>query len=699
MAETIDARVKQKTGVAADFAGYTLLEGEMALVRTSASGPVINYKVGPGLFDSLPWSLQVPGTVASVSPSTDFSGLPAGLYLPEEDGTYDGSVSVDLTEGVTYLNWDGSTLTKQVYPINLAGYATINDVDSIIPYDLYRDRDQIFDLSDSGYAGNYSFTSSLGYIRTLDRGGQINRLSFYIGKNENTAATITATIGTVPSVGAFSYGSETVLGTFDIDANDLPLDDVALMSFDMAPINVNSGDNLVVLFSTPTVMATFQNSVEGYSMLYRTVAIPGTWNYGFRKSSGIAISFNNAGTEDYVKRVSEETIAASDPFKEMKIVTMGDSITAHAGSWANLLFSKYGSDFVNLAVSGARFRDTADTITSVNLLNPDMIVTGFWLNQSAVESNAPRKISGNINIVGNVSKQVTVSGMPTTRWSWYWQILDAGLNVIENGFFAGGEGTATTSATATYTTDNGTYFRITVYSARAGETDESTNVQIELGGTATAFVPYAATPGTVIDMSGTMGANNTAFNQILRLAQKLTPLGDPIVITNPISGESFTVPTGTAVGTGDFQQPDLIVIAMGTNDEVFDYPETILRYKDFPVTKINRTENLVAGMRWFIEMLINLCPNAQIIFSTPIQSNPTGSRRFVITKTKRARIVEVCNYYATPYIDAFTESGIAEKWEVASAQGRYLSDGLHPDDNGKALMARFMKKRIENYLI
>lgn len=122
MAEIIDARVKQKTGVAADFAGFTLLEGEFALVRSSADGPVINYKVGPGVFEDLPWSLQVPGSIASVSPSTDFSGLPAGLYLPDADGTYDGTVPVDLTEGVTYLNWDGSTLTKQVYPINLSGY-------------------------------------------------------------------------------------------------------------------------------------------------------------------------------------------------------------------------------------------------------------------------------------------------------------------------------------------------------------------------------------------------------------------------------------------------------------------------------------------------------------------------------------------------------------------------------------------------
>lgn len=127
MAEILDARVKQKTGTAAEFAGYTLLEGEIALVRTSSSGPVFNFKVGPGNFDSLDWSLQNPGAAQKADTSTEFpSGVP-GLYIPTEDGTYEG-VTVDLSSGYTQLIWDGANLVDVVFPIDLAGYATTAEV-------------------------------------------------------------------------------------------------------------------------------------------------------------------------------------------------------------------------------------------------------------------------------------------------------------------------------------------------------------------------------------------------------------------------------------------------------------------------------------------------------------------------------------------------------------------------------------------
>src|SRR5690554_5914424 len=130
MATQIDARVKQKTGTAAEFAGYNLLEGEIALVRTSPGGPVWNFKVGPGNFDSLDWSLQNPGAAVAADTSTVFpTGVP-GLYIPTEDGTYDG-VTVDLSVGYVQLIWDGTTLTKVEFPIDLTGYATTTELSAV----------------------------------------------------------------------------------------------------------------------------------------------------------------------------------------------------------------------------------------------------------------------------------------------------------------------------------------------------------------------------------------------------------------------------------------------------------------------------------------------------------------------------------------------------------------------------------------
>ena len=132
MAAQIDARVKQKTGVAADFAGYNLLEGEIALVRTSASGPVWNFKVGPGNFDSLDWSLALSGAAQKADTSTVFpTGVP-GIYIPTESGTYSpGGIVVDTTEGYTQLVWDGTTLVKVLFPIDLTGYASVTALQQV----------------------------------------------------------------------------------------------------------------------------------------------------------------------------------------------------------------------------------------------------------------------------------------------------------------------------------------------------------------------------------------------------------------------------------------------------------------------------------------------------------------------------------------------------------------------------------------
>lgn len=127
MATQIDARVKQKTGVEADFAGYVLLEGEIALVRTSANGPVWNFKVGPGDFASLDWSLQNPGAAVAADTSTVFPAGVPGLYIPTEDGNYDG-VMVDLSVGYVQLIWDGTTLVKVEFPIDLAGYVSESEL-------------------------------------------------------------------------------------------------------------------------------------------------------------------------------------------------------------------------------------------------------------------------------------------------------------------------------------------------------------------------------------------------------------------------------------------------------------------------------------------------------------------------------------------------------------------------------------------
>jgi len=75
-------------------------------------------------------SLTANGAPRSVLPTFNFSSATPGIYIPEENGTYNG-VSVSLSDGVNYLVWDGSSLTKVVFPVNLSGYATIDELKTI----------------------------------------------------------------------------------------------------------------------------------------------------------------------------------------------------------------------------------------------------------------------------------------------------------------------------------------------------------------------------------------------------------------------------------------------------------------------------------------------------------------------------------------------------------------------------------------
>ena len=47
-------------------------------------------------------------------------------------------------------------------------------------------------------------------------------------------------------------------------------------------------------------------------------------------------------------------------------------------------------------------------------------------------------------------------------------------------------------------------------------------------------------------------------------------------------------------------------------------------------------------------------------------------------------------------IDCYGGCGICEKFEVDGGEGRYLSDGLHPKENGQLLQGEFVSKEIYN---
>lgn len=176
--EIIKARVWQKVATEAEWNANPLIlgPGEPAWV-VSNGGVGINVKIGTGdkRFSDLEYFIQTEGAPQKADTSTVFPPDTPGLYIPTESGTYNG-VTVDLSVGYVQLIWDGSTLTKVEFPIDLAGYATIGDIDGQIqqgetkapngntvfgqldPY-LVLPQDVTFEL----YAGDGTFTASGSY--------------------------------------------------------------------------------------------------------------------------------------------------------------------------------------------------------------------------------------------------------------------------------------------------------------------------------------------------------------------------------------------------------------------------------------------------------------------------------------------------------------------------------------------------------
>lgn len=156
----------------------------------------------------------------------------------------------------------------------------------------------------------------------------------------------------------------------------------------------------------------------------------------------------------------------------------------------------------------------------------------------------------------------------------------------------------------------------------------------------------------------------------------------------------------------DRPNPDIIIVSCGVND-TNQYAQT---YSDSAFNEIIDTplENMTleqkatlgGGIRWCIETLMTKYPNAEIMIATPIQSDYAYIRPYFENTIKW--IMKFREYYSLKLIDAFNECGISRAFEkghndtsyVNPNNGRYLYDGLHPNDAGKKLMSYYYAKKI-----
>lgn len=204
---------------------------------------------------------------------------------------------------------------------------------------------------------------------------------------------------------------------------------------------------------------------------------------------------------------------------------------------------------------------------------------------------------------------------------------------------------------------------------------------------------------TEIDLSGNFDdgsgdtKNNVIFNQVLRFAQKITPKGEIISFTHPKTGETFTIPSDKGLGTEEIEIPNIIIIACGINDAtqvgvsgVGDFNSIISQ-----TWNEQKRQYLFSSIRWAVESLKILAPDARIFLATPLYSTYYTAE---IVDTIRDAIIKMGKYAGCSNPINLSDAGISLLFENHQLNGKYLEDGLHPNNRGRLLLARYYAQNI-----
>lgn len=153
------------------------------------------------------------------------------------------------------------------------------------------------------------------------------------------------------------------------------------------------------------------------------------------------------------------------------------------------------------------------------------------------------------------------------------------------------------------------------------------------------------------------------------------------------------------VKKGLAKKPDVFVFAMGTNDEAdkLGDAEKALRGKELDGNADIDLFTEAGAMRWCIQTISENFPDAKIFVMTPIQT-ATPAHNEKIERQISEVFTKIAGGMSVQLIDCFHGAGICEKFEVIGGEGRYLIDGLHPKDNGRALEGSFAAMEIRNRL-
>ncbi len=138
---------------------------------------------------------------------------------------------------------------------------------------------------------------------------------------------------------------------------------------------------------------------------------------------------------------------------------------------------------------------------------------------------------------------------------------------------------------------------------------------------------------------------------------------------------------------------DIVVVFGGTND---------FGHGDAPLGTMNdRTPYTFYGaLHCLYTALTEKYPDVPVVILTPLhrlnEDSPKGDNKPAPVGTLKEYvniIREVAEYYSLPVLDLFKESGLQPKIPVI--QQKYIPDGLHPNDDGNAILAHKIARFLE----
>ena len=196
------------------------------------------------------------------------------------------------------------------------------------------------------------------------------------------------------------------------------------------------------------------------------------------------------------------------------------------------------------------------------------------------------------------------------------------------------------------------------------------------------------TPLTLLVPPNTNTPDNVLSNQVYRVLQAMTAADAPICWT--VDGQTHRLPESLGKGTGLLPAPQVIYIAISTNDGNQPQNATVDDFDavaDIPCSQQRRC-SLASSLLWAVGTLQSACPNAAIFLATPLQTytdQPWMDEAHGLLKRRIIR--RVAEKTGVHCIDSFYESGFDR--ETARLHGE-----VHPDDEWKERIADFVTAEI-----